>query len=232
MTVRKMLAQVAMLAMVAGSVFVSGATAASAGGAGSAELFIVHGLPGAGKVDICIGGQGEVASGVSYATRVREVVAAGKRTIKFRKASKGQCKGVVVASGGLNVLADANRTVVASLVAGKPKFTSFANDVSTIGPGENRITVAHKMSAGPLDLLDDSSVVVSDVAPGTTGTVTFGAGGVYSLWAAKAGSHDAVAGPRLVTDTEAGYAFTVVLVGTNKAATRQIVVFKQKADTV
>jgi hypothetical protein len=55
---------------------------------------------------------------------------------------------------------------------------------------------------------------------------------VYSLWAAKTGSTDAVAGPRLVTDTEAGYAFTVVLVGTNKAATRQIVVFKQKADTV
>jgi hypothetical protein len=57
-----------------------------------------------------------------------------------------------------------------------------------------------------------------------------GAGGVYSLWAAKTGSTDAVAGPRLVTDTEAGHAFTVVLVGTNKAATRQIVVFKQKAE--
>ncbi|HEY7522153.1 MAG TPA: DUF4397 domain-containing protein [Candidatus Limnocylindrales bacterium] len=229
MTVRKMLAQVAMLAMVAGSVFVSGATSASAGGAGSAELFIVHGLPGAGKVDICIGGEGEVAGGVSYATRVREVVAAGKRTIKFRKASKGQCKGVVVASGGLNTLDGANRTVVASLVAGKPKFTSFANDVSPTG-GQNRITAAHKMSAGTLDVLDDEQVLISGLAAGSVATNTMGAGGVYSLWAAKTGSTDAVAGPRLVTDTQAGYAFTVVLVGTNKAATRQIVVFKQKAE--
>jgi hypothetical protein len=225
MTPRKLLAQAMMLAVAAGSVFVTGAAPASAGA--TAELFIVHGLPGAGKVDICIAGEGEVASRVPYATRVREVVGApGQVKIKFRKASKGQCKGPIRASGGLNVTDGANRTVVASLVAGKPRITHFINNVTPTGGG-NRITAAHKMAAGALDVLDDESVLVSGLAPGEASSSPFPASNVYSLWAAKAGTLDAVAGPRLVTNPGVGQAFTVVLVGNAKAATRQIVVFKQ-----
>ncbi|HEY7761610.1 MAG TPA: DUF4397 domain-containing protein [Actinomycetota bacterium] len=226
MTLRKLLAQAMMLAVAAGSIFVTGAAPASAG-AGDPTIFIVHGLPGAGKVDICIGGSGEVASRVSYATRVKERVAAGKVSIKVRKASKGQCKGKLLAAGGATLLAGANRTFVASVVAGKGKVTHFNNNVTPTPPGENRITVAHRMAAKALDVLDNDTVLVPGLAPGGIGSNLFPASDVYSLWAAKAGTLDAVAGPRLVTNPGAGQAFTVVLVGNTKAPTRQIVVFKQ-----
>jgi len=227
MTLRKLLAQAMMLAVAAGSVFVAGAAPASAG-AGTATIHIVHGLPGAGKVDICIGGSGEVASRVPYATRVKERVAAGKVNIKVRKASKGQCKGKLLAAGGTTLADGANRTFVASVVAGKGKVTSFANVVTPTAPGQNRITAAHKMAAKALDVKNVGDTLVGGLAPGKTGTSTISAGGVYSLWAAKANTLDAVAGPRLVTKTGQGQAFTVVLVGNKKAATRQMVVFKQE----
>ncbi|HJR97169.1 MAG TPA: DUF4397 domain-containing protein [Actinomycetota bacterium] len=226
MTLRKLLAQAMMLAVAAGSVFVAGAVPASAG-AGTATIFIVHGLPGAGKVDICIGGSGEVASRVPYATRVKERVAAGKVNIKVRKASKGQCKGKLLAAGGATLAANANRTFVASVVAGKGKVTHFKNEMAPTAPGENRLTAAHKMAAKALDVLNVGDRRIQGLAPGASATASIQSGGVYSLWAAKAGSLNAVAGPRLVTKTDEGQAFTVVLVGNTKAPTRQIVLFKQ-----
>jgi len=226
MTLRKLLAQAMMLAVAAGSVFVAGAAPASAG-AGNATIHIVHGLPGAGKVDICIGGSGEVASRVPYATRVKERVAAGKVTIKVRKASKGQCKGKLLAAGGATLPDGANRTFVASVVAGKGKVTSFNNNMAPTSPGQNRITAAHKMAAKALDVLNVGETLVGGLAQGAVGSSTIPAGGVYSLWAAKANTLDAVAGPRLVTKTGEGQAFTIVLIGNTKAPTRQIVVFKQ-----
>jgi hypothetical protein len=230
MTLRKLLAQAMMLAVAAGSIFVTGAAPASAG-TGDPTIFIVHGLPGAGKVDICIGGAGEVASRVPYATRVKERVAAGKVNIKVRKASKGQCKGKVLAAGGANLAANANRTFVASVVGGKGKVTSFANVVTPTAPGENRITAAHKMAAQALDVKNVGVTLVGGLAQGASGSSTIPAGGVYSLWAAKANTLNAVAGPRLVTKTDQGQAFTVVLIGNTKAPTRQIVVFKQNVGT-
>jgi Domain of unknown function (DUF4397) len=226
MTVRKLLAQATMLAVMAGSLFVTGAAPASAG-AGSAELFIVHGLPGSGKIDVCISGR-EVSSAVPYATRVREVVDAGQRKVKIRKASKGQCKGAVLASATLTLVDEANKTVVVSLIGGKARITSFNNNVSPLPSGENRFTAAHRMAAGTLDVLNGGDVLVQDLAQGTVSTpTTFPAGGVYSLWAARANTLNPVVGPRLVTNTDEGQAFTFVMVGSNKAKSRQIVVFKQ-----
>ena len=125
MTLRKLLAQAMMLAVVAGSIFATGAAPASAGTT-EPLIFIIHGLPGAGLVDICIGGS-EVASRVPYAGRVKTRVAAGKVSIKVRKATKGQCKGKQLAAGGATLAAEANRTFVASMAAGKGKVTSFVN---------------------------------------------------------------------------------------------------------
>jgi hypothetical protein len=229
MTLRKLLAQAMMLAVVAGSIFATGAAPASAGTT-EPLIFIIHGLPGAGLVDICIGGS-EVASRVPYAGRVKTRVAAGKVSIKVRKATKGQCKGKQLAAGGATLAAEANRTFVASMAAGKGKVTSFVNNVTPTAPGQNRITAAHKMAAKALDVLNVGDTLIGGLAPGAAGTSTISAGGVYSLWAAKANTLDAVAGPRLVTKTGQGQAFTVVLIGNAKAPTRQIVVFKQDVGT-
>jgi len=232
MTLRKLLAQAMMLAVAAGSIFVTGAAPASAG-AGDPTIFIVHGLPGAGKVDICIGGS-EVASKVAYATRVKERVAAGKVNIKVRKATKGKCKGKLLAAGGATLGADANRTFVASVVAGKGKVTSFQNNVDPTGPGQNRLTVAHRMKAKQLDILDGvGTKLITGLAPnGSPQTVPIASGGIYNLTATKAGTVNIVAGPRTITKTGPGQAFTAVLVGSGKAATRQIVVFKQTVGVV
>jgi len=231
MTLRKLLAQAMMLAVAAGSIFVTGAAPASAG-AGDPTIFIVHGLPGAGKVDICIGGSGEVASRVPYANRVKERVAAGNVKIKVRKASKGQCKGKVLAGGGATLADGANRTFVASVVAGKGKVTSFQNNMAATPSGENRITVAHRMAAKALDVRNGADLLLSNLAPNGVASTTLDAGGAYTPWAAKAGTLNAVAGPRLITNTGQGQAFTLVLVGNAKAPTRQIVVFKQNVGVV
>jgi hypothetical protein len=87
------------------------------------------------------------------------------------------------------------------------------------------------MAAKALDVLNVGDTLIGGLAPGAAGTSTIQAGGVYSLWAAKANTLDAVAGPRLVTKTGQGQAFTVVLIGNTKAPTRQIVVFKQDVGT-
>jgi hypothetical protein len=231
MTLRKLLAQAMMLAVVAGSIFATSAAPASAGAA-DPLIFIIHGLPGAGKADVCVRGS-EVASRVPYATRLKMRVAEGKVSVKFRKASKGKCKGKLLAAGGATLAPDANRTFVASVVAGKGKVTSFPNNVAATGPGSNRMTVAHKMTAKQLDILDGvGNKLITGLTAGSNESVTIPSGGLYSITAAKAGTLSIVAGPRIITKTDPGQAFTVVLIGNTKAATRQMVVFKQDVGIV
>ena len=150
MTVRKSLARAIALAVTAASLLTI-AGPVSAGGDTRATVFVVHGLPG-GKVDVCIGGLGEVASGLPYAERFKKRLDPGSYKIKVRAASNGECKGDVVAKSPLTVAELDNLTAVVRSVDGTPGITTFGNDVSPTAPGEIRLTTAHMMKGGPIDV--------------------------------------------------------------------------------
>ena len=115
-------------AVAAGSMLMAGAPVATAG-AGEAVLYVVHGIPGM-KVDVCIAGLGEVESGMKYATRFREELVPSTAKIRIRAASKGQCKGALLATAAVPLADGDNVTAVARLEAGDPTITAFDNDLS------------------------------------------------------------------------------------------------------
>ena len=151
-------------AVAAGSTLLSGAPVATAGG-GEAVLYMVHGIPGV-KVDVCIAGVGEVESGMKYATRFREELAPGTAKIRIRAASKGQCKGALLATASVPLADGDNVTAVARLEAGDPTITVFENDLSPTLAGEFRITAAGHLvlcSDGLWNYLTDPQVFADTV---------------------------------------------------------------------
>ena len=224
MTVRKSLARAIALAVTAASLLTI-AGPVSAGGDTRATVFVVHGLPGV-KVDVCIGGLGEVASGLPYAERFKKRLDPGSYKIKVRAASNGECKGDVVAKSPLTVAELDNLTAVVRSVDGTPGITTFGNDVSPTAPGEIRLTAAHMMKGGPIDVWSNGVVEIADLLRGDDETTTLPADAVYSVWGTKTGESAPVVGPRVIDSTSEGQAFSFVMVGT-KVANSRFVVFKQ-----
>jgi hypothetical protein len=86
-------------------------------------LALVNGSPGR-SVDVCTGNN-EVRSGLRYGAFTVRTVGLGSRTIRFRAASPGRCKGTTLAQTTLILVADDDRTVVATRRA--PKVVVFDN---------------------------------------------------------------------------------------------------------
>lgn len=230
MTVRKSLARAIALAVVAASVLMI-VGSSSAGVDTRATVFFVHGLPGGGKVDICIGGVGEVTSGLAYAEKDKRKLAPDTYKVKVRKATKADCKGDVIAKGSVALSDFANATLVVRTVDGKASITRFNNDAGPTAPGEIRLTAAHMMKGSAVDVWDNGSVLFTGIARGGTDEDLLTAGGIYSLWGTKTGETAAIVGPRVIDSTSEGQAFTFVMVGT-KVANNRLVIFKQDVGTV
>jgi hypothetical protein len=201
----------------------AGAPVATAG-AGEAVLYVVHGIPGV-RADVCIAGLGEVASGMKYATRFREELAPGTAKIRVRAASKGQCKGAVLATASVPLANGANVTAVARLEAGDPTIEVFENDLSPTPPGEFRITAAHMMKGGALDVYVGDEVEIPGLARGDQADITRSVG-LFTIFATRAGKTTPIVGPRTVTSATDGSAYTFVMVG-SKVENNAFVVFKQ-----
>jgi hypothetical protein len=223
MSVRHSIARTIALVVFAASLFAV-AGPASAGDT-RATVFIVHGVPGV-KVDVCIGGLGEVTSKLAYAERDKGRFEAGTYKLKVRKASKGECKGDVVAKGSVTLAELANATLVVRPEGSKNTIARFANDVAPTAPGEIRLTAAHMMKGGPIDVWSNGAIEIADLARGDNETTTLTADVSYAVWGTKAGETAAVVGPRLIESTSEGQAFSFVMVGT-KVANSRVVVFKQ-----
>lgn len=210
-------------AVAAGSMLMAGAPVATAG-AGEAVLYVVHGIPGV-KVDVCIAGLGEVESGMKYATRFREELVPSTAKIRIRAASKGQCKGALLATASVPLADGDNVTAVARLEAGDPTITAFDNDLSPTPGGEFRITAAHMMKGGAVDVYVGDEIAIPALARGDQSGVTR-AVGLFTIFTTRAGKTTPILGPRTVTSATEGSAYTFVMVGT-KVENNAFVVFKQ-----
>lgn len=210
-------------AVAAGSMLMAGAPVATAG-AGEAVLYVVHGIPGV-KVDVCIAGLGEVESGMKYATRFREELAPGTAKIRIRAASKGQCKGELLATASVPLADGDNVTAVARLDAGDPTITAFDNDLSPTPAGEFRITAAHMMKGGAVDVYVGDVIAMPALARGDQAGITRSVG-LFTIFTTRAGKTTPILGPRTVTSATEGSAYTFVMVGT-KVENNAFVVFKQ-----
>ena len=228
MSVRHSIARTIALVVFAASLFaVAGPVSA---GDTRATVFIVHGVPGV-KVDVCIGGLGEVTSKLAYAERDKRRFEAGTYKLKVRKALRGECKGDVVAKGSVTLAELANVTLVVRPEGSKNTIARFDNDVTPTGGGQIRFVAAHMMRGGAVDVWANGSEEISGLQRGDTGQVALAADVVYSAWGTKSGLTAPIVGPRVIDSTTQGQAFTFVMVGT-KVANNRLVIFKQEVGTV
>jgi hypothetical protein len=228
--VRESVVRAVSVAVVAGSLLLPAASPAGAGVDVRATLFMVNGLPG-GDVDVCISGLGEVGSRLPYGEKFKKRLDPGSYRIKVRKASRGECKGDVVAKAPLAVADLDNVTAVARYVDGSPGITTFDNDVSATEIGQIRLTAAHMMKGGPVDVVVNGILQVSALARETMSAFALAADGQYAVWGTAAGETTPIVGPRVIENTEQGQAFTFVMVGT-KVANNRLVIFKQPVGTI
>jgi Domain of unknown function (DUF4397) len=142
------------LALASGLLLCTGilAAAGSAQAASTAEVSILHGVPGA-TVDVYANGNALLKSFKPGTLTEPQMLPAGSYDLKVVKAGDGADGDAVIQADNVKVPAGVNITIVAHLAAdGDPTLTPFVNDVSTIPAGEARIIVRHTAAAPAVDV--------------------------------------------------------------------------------
>ncbi|MDN5796185.1 MAG: DUF4397 domain-containing protein [Intrasporangium sp.] len=126
--------------------------------ADTAQVSVVHGIPGA-TVDVYANGKALLTDFKPGTVAGPLTVPAGSYDLKVVKAGAGAGGAAVVEAKGAKVPAGANVTVVAHLTAdGKPALTPYVNDTSKIAAGKARLTVRHDAAAPAVDVRADGKV--------------------------------------------------------------------------
>ena len=94
------------------------------GSAVPARLAFVNGVPGR-AADVCVGAK-EVRSALGYGRWAQTVVAPGTRTITFRVAARGRCKGAILAQS-LQVLGAGDTLTLVATAKSPQKMVVFDN---------------------------------------------------------------------------------------------------------
>ena len=128
------------------------ALAAPSSAAGTSQVSVLHGVPGL-TVDVYANGD-KLLSNFKPGTLTDPVaLPEGTYDLAVFAAGKGPGGAPAIEAKGVKVPAGANITVVAHLTAaGKPILTPYVNDVSTLQPGQARITVRHDAAAPAVDV--------------------------------------------------------------------------------
>jgi hypothetical protein len=128
------------------------ALAAPSSAAGTSQVSVLHGVPGL-TVDVYANGD-KLLSNFKPGTLTDPVaLPEGTYDLAVFAAGKGPSGTPAIEAKGVKVPAGANITVVAHLTAaGKPILTPYVNDVSTLKPGQARITVRHDAAAPAVDV--------------------------------------------------------------------------------
>lgn len=144
--------------------------------ADDASVYVVQGLPGE-KVDISIDGD-EVATDVEGAEVVGPfTVSGGEHELAF------SADGDELLSQSMKVEAGSSWDTVLHLANEKnepPMLTVFENDLSAVGKGKARLSVAHTAAVGPADIKVDGDVLFANVANGEQLTLVV-PGGSYDV---------------------------------------------------
>jgi hypothetical protein len=128
------------------------ATAGPAAAADTAEVSILHGVPGL-NVDVYANGD-KILDNFKPGTLTDPLkLPAGSYDLAVFKAGDPKSGTPAIKADDVEVPGGANLTVVANLDAdGKPVLTPFVNDVSKIAAGQARITVRHTAAAPAVDV--------------------------------------------------------------------------------
>ena len=179
------------------------AAPAQADTADTADLYVVHGVPGEGDFPVDIYANGaivEALAGVTFGT-VTEApleLPAGDYTIDIVAAdAEAPAEGEGLLTLDATLAAGDSVTAVAHLTAaGEPALTAFVNNVDPIAAGEARLTVRHAAAAPAVDVLAGGAPLdaFAGVENGGAGDIDLPAGAVEAAVAA-AGTTDPVIGP-------------------------------------
>jgi hypothetical protein len=186
---------ITLLSVAALLVAVLAAPASAQSNAGT--VTVVHGVPGL-TVDVYVNDD-LTLEGFEPGTVTDPLeLPAGDYDVAIRPAGEDPGSDPAI-SGSAAVEAGANASLVAHLDAdGQPTLSAFANDTSAVGAGDARLTVRHTAAAPAVDILADSSAIVSGLA-NPDEAVTEVPAGTYQAAVAPEGTTDPVIGPTDLT---------------------------------
>ncbi|TFC85362.1 DUF4397 domain-containing protein [Cryobacterium sp. TMT4-31] len=166
-----------------------------------AQLSVLHGVPGL-TVDVYVNDAltldnfepGDIAGPLE--------LPAGTYTVAITASDAADASSPAIGPVDLSLEAGKNYTAAAHLdAAGAPTATLFANDISTVGAGEGRLTVRHVAAAPAVDVLAGGTAVITNLSNPDESMLTLPAGTVSASVAAT-GTTDPVIGPADVNVAE------------------------------
>lgn len=211
-------------ATAAGSLAVAAALfgALPASAAETAEVYVVHGIPGL-PVDVYVNGaltlddfQPETVAGPLD-------LPAGNYAVAITAADAADASAPLLTATA-DLAGGNSYSLVAHLDAdGKPTITPYGNDISTISAGQTRLVVRHDAAAPAVDVRAGGAVVLAGVTNPKEGVLNIPAGTV-SADVVLAGTSTVVIGPASVNLAE-GSATFVHAVGSAADGTLALVSF-------
>lgn len=126
----------------------------------SAQVFVLHGLPGV-VADVVVDGRTSRTKATEGSVVGPIAVTAGRHTVSLVADGRPAIAGTIDVDGGGSV------DVVAHLPAalgGSPVLTAFPNDLSPVGRGKVRLAVAHTAQVPPADIRVDGAPLLANVA--------------------------------------------------------------------
>jgi len=197
-----------------------GALPASA--AGTAEVFVVHGIPGL-PVDVYVNGALTLDNFQPETVAGPLDLPPGTYNVAITAADAPDASAPLLTASA--DLADGKSyTLVAHLTAdGKPTITPYGNDISTISAGQTRLVVRHDAAAPAVDVRAGGAVVLAGVTNPQEGVLNIPAGTVEAD-VVLAGTSTVAIGPASVNLAE-GSATFVHAVGSAADGTLALVSF-------
>lgn len=208
----------------AGSIAVAFAVlgASPAAAADTAEVFVVHGVPGL-TVDVYVDGQRALDDFQPETVAGPLDLPAGSHDVAITAADAADASSPVLTATA-DLAAGNSYSLVAHLTAdGTPTITPYSNDISSVPAGQARLVVRHDAAAPTVDVRAGGTVVLADVTNPNQGGLTVPAGTV-SADVVLAGTSTVAIGPADVTLTE-GTATFVHAVGSADEGTLALVSF-------
>jgi len=197
-----------------------GATAASA--AGTAEVYVVHGIPGL-PVDIYVNGALTLDNFQPETVAGPLDLPEGSYKVDITAADAPDASAPLLTANA-DLVGGTSVTLIAHLTeAGDPTITPYANDISTISAGQTRLVVRHDAAAPAVDVRAGGTVVLAGVTNPKEGVLNIPAGSVNAD-VVLAGTGTVVIGPATL-DLAEGSATFVHAVGSAADGTLALVSF-------
>lgn len=190
--------------------------ATPAAAADTAEVYVVHGVPGL-TVDVYVDGQRALDDFQPETVAGPLDLPAGSHDVAITAADATDASDPVL-SATADLAAGNSYSLVAHLSAdGSPTLTAYSNDISTVPAGQARLVVRHDAAAPAVDVRAGGAVVLSNVTNPDEGTLTVPAGTV-SADVVLAGTTTVAIGPADLDLAEGSATFVHAVGSADKGA--------------